>query len=117
MIQVYYKEHHGYRHYTIVFRKMKGLLNGLGIEIYDTYCGCDNIVRKIEDYGAGYVCMQNVFYFSVGDRSLGKAIKMEDVPYNVRNMSKIFEQAGHSFIKHCRYGDTIYDFWKYRFLT
>lgn len=114
MIQIYYKEHHGYRHYTIVFRRVKGLLNSLGIQVWDITGGTDRVLYDIESLSVGYARLQHIGAYPVGDWTLGKAIKLGEAPKSVRNMAKTFEKAGLIFAKHCRVGDNLHrDFWKY----
>ena len=114
MIQVYYKEHQGYRHYTLVFRRVRGLLNGKGLQIYDLTGGTARVLKKIEDLSVAHVRYCPIHDFPVGDWTLGSTVKMDDAPKSVRDMAVAFEKAGLSFMRHHRENDNLRrDFWKY----
>lgn len=114
MIQVYYKEHQGCRHYTLVFRRVRGLLNGKGLQIYDLTGGTDRVLKKIEDLSVAYARYCQIHDFPVGDWTLGHTVKMEDAPKSVRDMAVAFEKAGLSFMRNLRRNDNLRrDFWKY----
>ena len=114
MVQIYYKEHHGNRHYTFVWRKSKLMLNGYGIQLWDMTCGTDKVIVKIEDLSDIQLRLQQICVFPIGDWTLGKVCSRDEVPASVLRMAEKFEQAGLAYWKNHQIGDTLRkSYWKY----
>lgn len=112
-VQVYYNEHQGNRHYTVVLRRSK-FFGPVGFQIFDITGGTDHIIKRIEDLTARHARFCQLHDFPVKDWTLGRAIKTADAPQSVQDMANYFEKAARNFADNWQSGDhPRRNFWRY----